>query len=239
MKLQHVWLRSKCTQGFYVSCPSLLHFPTHSYMYICQVLIHNSFTLIVQGNQTCTTLGNDLMPGTGTFALYGLLINTVDTTNCMGNATAWNICYYNATSSASSTTQFGVYRPSSLGSTVYAPVPGSAVSYTIARGSSTYACSKYSIPQAQQFVVRYGDVIYACIQYQLFGGSKLGVVGNVSGHSVLHSNLIGIVTNPCASLSNTINVSSGYTNLIGYALHVSLGQPVMGPCVQCIYVLFS
>ena len=178
--------------------------------------------LIVQGNQTCTALGNNIQGTAPSTQTYGLFINTVDTTNCTGNATAWNVCYYNSTSAFFSNTQFGVYRPLP-GSTNYTLVPGSLSSYYVIRGSSIYTCTKY--PIAQQFVVQPGDVIFACLQQNL----QLGVIGNVSGYpgySVLRADATASSISSCSSVvTNLINVTVGYSTLTGLALHVKLGKP--------------
>eukprot|EP00731_Ephydatia_muelleri_P018643 Em0011g683a len=143
----------------------------------------------------------------------------MDTTNCTGNATAWNVCYYNTTSAFFSNTQFGVYRPLP-GSTNYTLVPGSLSSYYVIRGSSIYTCTKY--PIAQQFVVQPGDVIFACLQQNL----QLGVIGNVSaypGYSVLRADATASSISSCLSVvTNLINVAVGYSTLTGLALHVKL-----------------
>lgn len=174
----------------------------------------------MEGNQTCTALGNNLQGTAPSTQVYGLFINTVDTTNCTGNATAWNVCYYNATSDIISNTQFGLYRPLP-GTTSYTLVSGSQSSYSVFRGSSLYTCTKYSI--SQQFVVQPGDVIFACMQY-----TRLGAIGNVPaypGYSVLHADAASAPTTCSSVATNIINVAVGYSTLTGLALHVKLGKP--------------
>ena len=157
------------------------------------------------------------------FSSYGLFINTLDTTNCTGNATAWNVCYYYNTTDSTSTTQFGVYRQVA-GTSVYNLIPGSSANYTISRDTSQYICSTFSLPQTQQFLVQRGDAIVACTQ-SWFNGGRLGIVGIASGQSVLRANLQLTNLNPCGgSLQNSIDISSGFTTMIGFALHVNLGQ---------------
>lgn len=84
--------------------------------------------MTVRGNATCTFGSiNSQLPSTTT--TYGLLVNTAKTAQCPGRATAWNLCYYYASSTTNPAMYLGVYRPSSGSS--YSLVPGSSMNYTV------------------------------------------------------------------------------------------------------------
>ena len=99
-----------------------------------------------------------------------------------GNATTWNMCYYNSTTDQSSTVYLGVYRPSSPGSSLqYTLVPGSSLRYNMSIPQSSPTCFSinFSIPHSQQFMVQMGDVIAACVQPS--GSGRLGIVASTIG----------------------------------------------------------
>ena len=177
----------------------------------------------VQGNQTCNTFGNDLIQGSapsgvsGFLESFGLFVSTSTPTNCAGNATGWNICYYDSTTDVPSTARFGVYRISS--GSMYNLVPGSTTSFTISQSVSGYMCSSVTLPQNSQFTVLPGDLLAACLQAPklIFGSGRLGVVGSVTGLSILQAS-----STACGTLANSVDTSVSADN--GYTTHINLGM---------------
>ena len=151
----------------------------------------------------------------------GTFVNISSSLSCPGNATRWNICYYNSITDPSSTTYFGVYRLTS--GTVYNLVNGSSTKFTIPQNNSAYACSQFPIPQSQQYIVLPGDILVVCVQARVnnnVGPGRLGIVAALTGASVLRD------STQCTSLpSSPINIGSGvYIPSNGNTLHVSLGK---------------
>ena len=183
----------------------------------------------VLGDQTCTRFGNDLVQAAPAqrSTTTGIFVNISSSVSCPGNATRWNICYYNSTTDPSSTTYFGVYRLTS--GTMYNLVNGSSTKFTIPQNNSAYACSQFPIPQSQQYTVLPGDILVVCVQTRVrFGGSgRLGIVASLTGASVLQG------STQCTSLpSSPINIGGGiYSSSSGTTLHVSLGK-----AYRCMYL---
>ena len=119
------------------------------------------------------SFGNDLNQLTSS-TTTGLIMNTANPSQCPGNATGWNMCYYS--SDNSNAAYLAVYRPNG---TQYSLVSGSSSSYSVSPIMSGYNCSHFSIPQSQQFVVQQGDVIAACVQPS--GSGNVGIVATASG----------------------------------------------------------
>lgn len=183
---------------------------------LCFLLIITSSVL---GDQTCTRFGNDLVQAVAS-QRTGTFVNISSSVSCPGNATRWNICYYNSITDPSSTTYFGVYRLTS--GTVYNLVNGSSTKFTIPQNNSAYACSQFPIPQSQQYIVLPGDILVVCVQARVNNGGpgRLGIVASLTGASVLRD------STPCTSLpSSPINIGGGvYNPSSGNTLHVSLGK---------------
>ena len=180
----------------------------------------------MQGNQTCNNFGNDLIQGNAPSSFsdnlesFGLLVSTSTPTNCSGNATGWNICYYSRSTDVPSTARFGVYRVST-GST-YNLVPGSTTSFTVSQSISGYTCSSVALSQNSQFTVLPGDILAACVQApkMYFGSGRLGVVGAVSaGLSILQAS-----NTACGTLAGSVDTSVSADS--GYTTHISLGMNV-------------
>ncbi|KAL5486847.1 hypothetical protein EMCRGX_G019382 [Ephydatia muelleri] len=174
---------------------------------------------VLLGDQTCTRFGNDLLQAApAQRSTTGTFVNISSSVSCPGNATRWNICYYNSTTDPSSTTYFGVYRLTS--GTVYNLVNGSSIKFTIPQNNSAYACSRFPIPQSQQYTVLPGDILVVCVQTRVSFGrpTRLGIVASVTGASVLRD------STPCTSLpSSPINIGGAvYSSSSGTTLHVSL-----------------
>ncbi|KAL5491611.1 hypothetical protein EMCRGX_G016929 [Ephydatia muelleri] len=127
----------------------------------------------VQEISSCS-FGNDLNKLTSSTTTTGLIINSANPSQCPGNATRWNMCYYS--SDNSNAAYLTVYR---LNGTQYSLVSGSSSSYSVSPIMSGYNCSHFSIPQSQQFVVQQGDVIAACVQPS--GSGRVGIVATASG----------------------------------------------------------
>ena len=157
----------------------------------------------------------------------GTFVNISSSVSCPGNATRWNICYYNSTTDPSSTTYFGVYRLTS--GTVYNLVNGSSTKFTIPKNNSAYACSRFPIPQSQQYIVLPGDILVVCVQARVNnnGPGRLGIVASLTGASVLRNSAT------CTSLpSSPINIGGAvYSSSSGTTLHVSLGK-----AYRCMYL---
>ena len=171
-----------------------------------------------KGGLSCAQFGNNLTQASpefgslsrGTFAI----VNAPH--NCSGNATKWNICYYSATTDQSSTTYLGVYR--SLPGTTYRLVSRSLTPfmYTTPQNAPPYACSRVDIPQSQQYMVHPGDILVACVMSRNNG--KLGIVGSVSGASVVQIN------NQCSSLPSDLPTSSSFTPTPDITVHINIGM---------------
>ena len=161
------------------------------------------------------SFGNDLNQLTPS-STTGFIMNTANSSQCPGNATRWNMCYYS--SGNSNAAYLAVYRPSG---TQYSLVSGSSSSYSVSPIMSGYNCSHFSIPQSQQFVVQQGDVIAACVQPS--GSGRVGIVATASGS--LRAQLYnppGSSPITCGSpLPSTIQQSR--LNSMSITLHVSLG----------------
>ena len=145
-------------------------------------------------------------------------MNTANSSQCPGNATGWNMCYYSSKTDNSNAAYLAVYRPSG---TQYSLVSGSSSSYSVSPIMSGYSCSQFSIPRSQQFVVQQGDVIAACVQPS--GSGRVGIVATASGS--LRAQLYnppGSSPITCGSpLPSTIQQSR--LNSMSITLHVSLG----------------
>ena len=157
---------------------------------------------------------------------YGFIMNTANPSQCPGNATGWNLCYYSATTSNTNTvTAFlAVYRPlpqSGNQMAQYSLVSGPRSSYSISPiiSNYNYSCSYLSIPKSQQFVVQQGDVIAACVQPS--GSGHVGIVATASG-SLKAQLYTGTPSIPCRSLLPSSIKLSNFTSL-SITLHVSLG----------------
>ena len=163
-------------------------------------------------SQTCSRFGNNLTQ-TSAATRSGIFVNVSTPVSCSGNATRWNICYYNSSTDASTTTLFSVYRPSAG---TYYLVNGSLTNYTIARNSSnTYTCTQFAI--SQQYTVLAGDIIVVCVQNASSG--RLGIAGNVTGTSVLQN-----PSASCTSLATSLRTTSGYNLVGGITLHANIGK---------------
>ena len=159
------------------------------------------------------SFGNDLNKLTSS-TTTGFIVNNANPSQCPGNATRWNMCYYS--SGNSNAVYLAVYRPSG---TQYSLVSGSSSSYSVSPIMSGYNCSHFSIPQSQQFVVQQGDVIAACVQPS--GSGRVGIVATASG-SLRAQLYTGSPSITCGSpLPSTILLSK-FTS-ISITLHVSLG----------------
>ena len=168
----------------------------------------------VQGNQSCSRFGNDLIQTaapTLTSVLSGTFVNVPTAISCPGNATQWNICYYKSSSAPGvSTTVFAVYRLTS--GTTYKLITESQATLSIPKTALTYDCSQISV--TAQYVVQPGDILVACVQS---GGARLGVAGTATT-----SILLGGTT--CVTPAATIDTSTGYTLQPSLTAHVSLGE---------------
>eukprot|EP00731_Ephydatia_muelleri_P018711 Em0011g751a len=123
----------------------------------------------------CSRFGNDLSQASPT-SRSGVFANVSTPLTCTGNATGWNICYYNSTTDANTNTYFSVYRLYS--GTQYYLVNGSLSNYTIARNSSrNYTCTQ--LPISRQYTVQPNDIIVVCVRNASSG--RLGIAGNVTG----------------------------------------------------------
>ena len=159
------------------------------------------------------SFGNDLNQLTSS-TTTGLIMNTASSSQCPGNATGWNLCYYS--SDISNAAYLAVYRTSS---NQYSLVSRSSSSYSVSPIMSGYNCSHFSIPQSQQFVVQRGDVIAACVQPSSSG--RVGIVATASG-SLTAQMYTGSSSIICGSpLPSTIQ-QSRFTSM-SITLHVSLG----------------
>eukprot|EP00731_Ephydatia_muelleri_P018647 Em0011g687a len=164
----------------------------------------------VYASQTCSRFGNDLTQASPT-SRSGVFANISTPLTCTGNATGWNICYYNSTTDANTTTYFSVYRLYS--GTQYYLVNGSLSNYTIARNSSrNYTCTL--LPISRQYTVQPNDIIVVCVRNASSG--RLGIAGNVTGTSVLQNSAAS-----CSSLSTSLQLGSSFIR-ISATLHVNL-----------------
>ena len=170
----------------------------------------------MQDISSCS-FGNDLNKLTSS-PTTGFIMNTASSSQCPGNATGWNMCYYS--SDISNAAYLAVYRPSGSSPMVqYSLVSGSSSKYSISPIMSGYNCSHFSIPQSQQFVVQQGDVIAACVQPS--GSGRVGIVATASGslRAQLYTDSPSIT---CRSpLPSTVSQGNIATRSI--TLHVSLG----------------
>ena len=167
-------------------------------------------------SQSCNRFGNNLTQASAASATFrsGIFANVSTPLSCRGNATKWNICYYNSTTDTNTTSVFSVYRLSS--GTQYYLVNGSLTNYTIAKNSSsTYACTQF--PISQQYAVQPGDIIVVCVQNASSG--RLGIAGNVTGASVLLNSAAS-----CSTLAASLRTSSGFSQIFSGTLHVNLGM---------------
>ncbi|KAL5491596.1 hypothetical protein EMCRGX_G016911 [Ephydatia muelleri] len=114
---------------------------------------------VIREISSCS-FGNDFNQLTSS-TTTGFIMNTANSSQCPGNATGWNMCYYSSKTDNSNAAYLAVYRPSG---TQYSLVSGSSSSYSVSPIMSGYSCSQFLIPQSQQFVVQQGDVIAACVQ---------------------------------------------------------------------------
>lgn len=175
--------------------------------------------LLVKEIQPCATFGNYSIQAVPK-SLSGTFANISSPVQCRGNATQWNVCYYAFTTDANgSMTDFGVYRANG---TVYSLVPGSLFTKFIPRSNASFNCSSFTLARKNQYVVQPGDIIAACVRNSQpgpRGSSRLGIIANVFGASVLHSG------DRCISLNNSINWTKGPLALLSNTvLHVSLGR---------------
>ena len=171
------------------------------------------FSLSVNASQTCNRFGNDLTQASPT-SRSGVFANVSTPLTCTGNATGWNICYYNSTTDANTTTYFSVYRLYS--GAQYYLVNGSLSNYTIARNSSrNYTCTQ--LPISRQYTVQPNDIIVVCVRNA--GSGRLGIAGNVTGTSVLQNSAAS-----CSSLSTSLQLGSSYIRINSITLHVNLGK---------------
>ena len=160
------------------------------------------------------SFGNDLNQLTSSST--GFIVNNANSSQCPGNATRWNMCYYSAKTDNSNAAYLAVYRPNG---TQYSLVSGSSSSYSVSPIMSGYSCSQFLIPQSQQFVVQQGDVIAACVQPS--GNGRVGIVATASG-SLRAQLYTGTPTITCGlPLPSTIQ-QSRFTSMF-ITLHVSLG----------------
>ena len=184
-------------------------------------------SLAVHASQTCSRFGNDLTQASPASAAYrsGVFANISTPLTCTGNATGWNICYYNSTTDASTNTYFSVYRLYS--GTQYYLVNGSLSNYTIARNSSrNYTCTRLSI--SRQYTVQPNDIIVVCVQNASSG--RLGIAGNSTGSSVFQNSAAS-----CASLTSSLRLASGFSQINSASLHVNLG---MNPTLYAVHLNF-
>ena len=159
------------------------------------------------------SFGNDLNQLTSS-TTTGFIVNNANPSQCPGNATRWNMCYYS--SDNSNAAYLAVYRPSG---TQYSLVSGSSSNYSVSPIMPGYNCSHFSIPQSQQFVVQQGDVVAACVQPS--GSGRVGIVASTSG-SLKAQLYSGTPTITCGSpLPSSIPQANFATKSI--TLHVSLG----------------
>ena len=157
------------------------------------------------------SFGNDLNQLTSS-TTTGFIMNTANSSQCPGNATGWNMCYYS--SDNSNAAYLAVYRPSG---TRYSLVSGSSSSYSVSPIMSGYSCSHFLIPQSQQFVVQQGDVVAACVQPS--GSGHAGIVATASGS--LRAQLYTDSITCGLPLPSTVSNRNIATRSI--TLHVSLG----------------
>ena len=161
------------------------------------------------------SFGNDLNQLTSS-STTGFIVNNANSSQCPGNATRWNMCYYSSRTDNSNAAYLAVYRPNG---TRYSLVSGSSSSYSVSPIMPGYICSHFSIPQSQQFVVQQGDVIAACVQPS--GSGRVGIVATASG-SLKAQLYMGPPSITCGSpLPSTILLSR--LNSLSITLHVSLG----------------
>ena len=165
------------------------------------------------------SFGNDLNKLTSS-STTGFIVNNANPSQCPGNATRWNMCYYS--SGNSNAAYLAVYRPSGSGTMAqYSLVSGSSSSYSVSPIMSGYNCSHFSIPQSQQFVVQQGDVVAACVQSS--GSGRVGIVASTSG------SLKAQLYNPPGPSPITCGLPLPSTipqtrlNSMSITLHVSLG----------------
>ena len=166
----------------------------------------------MQESSSCS-FGNDLNQLTSS-TTTGFILNNANPSQCPGNATRWNMCYYS--SGNSNAAYLAVYRPSG---TQYSLVSGSSSNYSVSPIMSGYNCSHFSIPQSQRFVVQQGDVIAACVKPSSSG--RVGIVATANGslRAQLYTRPIPII---CGSpLPSTIQQSR--LTSMSITLHVSLG----------------
>ena len=161
------------------------------------------------------SFGNDLNQLTSS-PTTGFIVNNANPSQCPGNATGWNMCYYSSKTDNSNAAYLAVYRPSG---TQYSLVSGSSSNYSVSPIMPGYNCSHFSIPQSQQFVVQQGDVVAACVQPS--GSGRVGIVASTSG-SLKAQLYSGTPTITCGSpLPSSIPQANFATKSI--TLHVSLG----------------
>ena len=168
----------------------------------------------------CSTFGNDLKsltPSSSTKS--GLFLMQNATAGCPGNATMWNVCYYNSSTDQRSTVTFGVYH-SSFPASNYTLITGSAMTYNVSRNGSNYTCIHFPISLSQQFTVQPGDLIAACVQ-----NSKSSFL-NIFGTFTTQQNAYTLLqpSSSCnASLQSKINLASTTAKSLITVMHVSLG----------------
>ncbi|KAL5475522.1 hypothetical protein EMCRGX_G025349 [Ephydatia muelleri] len=177
--------------------------------------------LVSDGSQQCAAFGDNLVQANPS-TTKRLFANISGPLTCAGNATSWNVCYYQSTTDYRSTqTYLGVYRPASASSGQYNMVPGS--SFTAAVNGMTvptgaYVCSNFAL--SARYTVYPGDVLVACVQDA--GSGKLGVAAAVPGAVVLWYDVFG----GCAALpTSPIDLSptsATYVVLNDITLHIKL-----------------
>ena len=180
-----------------------------------------SFFNVVQDVQPCATFSNySIQAVPPAQFISGLFISTASAVRCKGNATSWRLCYYASTTDVNgSMTDFGVYRAKN--NSTYTLVPGSQFTApSITRSNRTFNCSIFALPKSNQYIVQPGDIVAACVREgrpSSNGKSRLGIAANVSGVSVMHSEI-------CTSLNNSYNLTTGLVLRTNISLHVSLGK---------------
>ena len=153
-----------------------------------------------------------------------LFANISGPLTCAGNATAWNVCYYQSTTDYRSTlTYLGVYRSAGANSTQYTMVPGSSFTAPVDGTkvpTGAYVCSNFSL--STRYTIYPGDILVACVPDP--GSGKLGVVAAVPGAVVGWYNVFGGCTSLPTSPIDLSPTSATYTVLSDTTLHIKLGK---------------
>ena len=178
------------------------------------------------GSQQCASFGNNLTRANPSTARR-LFANVSGPLMCTGNATSWNVCYYQSMTDYKDTqTYLGVYRSAGANSTQYNIVEGSSYLVTVDGTqvpTGAYVCTNFSV--SMRYTVYPGDILVACVRDP--DGGKLGVAATVPGAVVRRHNVFGGCSSLPTSPIDLSPTSVTYAVLNDITLHIRLGKQVL------------